>query len=740
MSDSITPKGQAGVLVWVAGLAAVLMIASHVAGKATRDALFLTAFDVTLLPRMMLVSAILSVAAVFAMSHLMSKLGPASLVPKLYTASAALFCVQWLAMGVQPELMSIALYIQVSVLNAILISGFWSLINERFDPYTAKRTIARLAAAAAFGGLLGGLTAKLVAAAVDTRAVLLVLGAAHLVSAASLATLARGQPTTEAARPSASFLFAPIKHNPLIRRMAILAVLIATTGALLDYLLKATAAEQLSKEELIGFFSYFYTAVGLGGFLLQSLVGGKALRWLGLGGAMAVWPIVVLAGSTLVLMLKQLLTVTLLRAGASIFYNSFFRAGFEVLYTPIAAADKRATKILIDVGADRSGDMLGSVLVMGILLFPTATDEILLVTALVLGALCLLVVYLIHHGYVTQLADNLRSGALKAEDVVAVDATTRHTLATTQTSLGRNQLLKQIADYQADHKTRAPPVSEHPFAPEPSDPVMATIADLRSDDAERVRRALATQAATAALVPHVLPLLQEPQYVREAFESLRTVASSATGQLVDALLDHRAHPLIRRRIPLLLGRTDNQRALDGLVAALADEDPDVHYRCGEGLKRLKQTYPGLDFRADQVRQELEHALSAMPHRQAGQERLRTQVQAEHHLFNLLGTLYGSVAMELCFQALQSGDATQEGTALEYLDNSLPLDLRNVLWPIITKPGKPAKTDRPPRQMLHELLSASKRREPLPLSSAEATEEERLDTGDLYVVKRSQRRT
>ncbi|MDJ0890827.1 MAG: hypothetical protein QNK18_06490 [Gammaproteobacteria bacterium] len=166
MSESVTTKGQAGVLVWVAGLAAVLMIASHVAGKATRDALFLTAFDVTLLPRMMLVSAILSVAAVFGMSHFMSKLGPARLVPKLYTASAALFCIQWLAMGVQPELMSIALYIQVSVLNAILISGFWSLINERFDPYTAKRTIARLAAAAAFGGLLGGLTAKLVAAAV----------------------------------------------------------------------------------------------------------------------------------------------------------------------------------------------------------------------------------------------------------------------------------------------------------------------------------------------------------------------------------------------------------------------------------------------------------------------------------------------------------------------------------------------------------------------------------------------
>ncbi len=540
MSENVTPKGQAGMLVWVAGLAAVLMIASHVAGKATRDALFLTAFDVTLLPRMMLVSAILSVASVFAMSHFMSKLGPARLVPKLYTASAILFCVQWLAMGVRPDLVSVTLYIQVSVLNALLISGFWSLVNERFDPYTAKRTSARLAAAAALGGLLGGLTAKLVATAVDTRAVLLVLGAAHLISAGSLATLARGQPTSEGRPQSASFLFAPVKHNPLIRRMAILAVLIATTAALLDYLLKATAAAQLSKEELIGFFSYFYTAVGLGGFLLQTFVGGRALRWLGLGGAMAVWPIIVLAGSTVVLAIKQLLTVTLLRAGANIFYNSFFRAGFEVLYTPIAAADKRATKVLIDVGADRSGDMLGSVLVMGILLFPTATDQILLITALVLAALCLLVVYLIHHGYVSQLADNLRSGALKVDDVVPVDATTRQTLALTRTSLERDQLLKQIADYRAGQETRSPPVAEQAVATRPSDRVLKAIGDLRSDDPERVRRALTTQPATPVLVPHILPLLQDQGYLRDAFEALRPAAPSATGQLVDALLDELA--------------------------------------------------------------------------------------------------------------------------------------------------------------------------------------------------------
>ena len=48
-------------------------------------------------------------------------------------------------------------------INSILISGFWSVINERFDPYAAKTVIARVTAAATFGGLLGGIAANTVA-------------------------------------------------------------------------------------------------------------------------------------------------------------------------------------------------------------------------------------------------------------------------------------------------------------------------------------------------------------------------------------------------------------------------------------------------------------------------------------------------------------------------------------------------------------------------------------------------
>ncbi len=741
MSNIPSSRAPAGSLVLVAGLAAVLMIASHVAGKATRDALFLMSFDVAVLPQMMFSSAALSVAAVFAFSLVMARLGPAYLVPRLYIASGLLLGLQWLAMGLRPDLVSIVLYLHVSVVNAVLISGFWSVINERFDPYTAKRTIARLAAAAAFGGLLGGLAAKLVATAIDIRSILLMLAAAHGICALSLGVLARGHPQqTEVRKQSPEFVLTPLKRNPLIRRMAMLALLIATTAALLDYLLKSTAAATLSDEELIGFFSYFYMIVGLGGFLMQSFVGGKALRWLGLGGAMAVWPVVVLGGSALALAVKQLLTVTLLRGGANVFYNSFFRTGFEVLYTPIAAADKRAGKILIDVGADRSGDMLGSVIVMAILLLPAATDQILLAGAFILAALCLVLIYLLHHGYVGQLADNLRSGRLKATDITAVDATTQRTLAVTRTDMEREQLLRQIAAYQPAAGIQTQPATRSAGTPTELDPLTQAIADLRSADLARVRRVLANHKATPALVPHILPLLQEQTYRAEVFEALRPVVATATGQLVDALLDHRVHPIIRRRVPLLVARADNQRAVDGLLAGLADDEADVRYRCSEGLKRLRQHHPMLDFRATQVRQLLDQALvDAHDDLDRRQRSASPETQTVQHLFNLLGTLYGSIAMELCYQALQSGDPAQEGTALEYLENTLSLELRNALWPIIAVPSTPRKTGRPPRQMLRDLLRVSKRAGGQPAADQETHPDLQLATGAILAQDSEKRR-
>ena len=46
-------------------------------------------------------------------------------------------------------------YLHVAAIAPVLISGFWSILTEHFDPRTAKQAIGRIAAAGTLGGLAG---------------------------------------------------------------------------------------------------------------------------------------------------------------------------------------------------------------------------------------------------------------------------------------------------------------------------------------------------------------------------------------------------------------------------------------------------------------------------------------------------------------------------------------------------------------------------------------------------------
>src|SRR4051812_15226479 len=74
-----------------AALTAAAMVAQHVAGKAVRDALFLSNFELKLLPTMMIVAAAMSTLAVLGVARAITRHTPARVVPFIFAAGAALF-------------------------------------------------------------------------------------------------------------------------------------------------------------------------------------------------------------------------------------------------------------------------------------------------------------------------------------------------------------------------------------------------------------------------------------------------------------------------------------------------------------------------------------------------------------------------------------------------------------------------------------------------------------------------
>src|SRR5687768_724565 len=127
-------------------VASAAMIAQQVAGKAARDALYLSTFPVETLPAMMATSAVVSLIVVLWLSRLMVRHSPARVVPIAFATSGATLLGMWALSFVAPELVAIALYLHTTLFGAAILSVFWSLVNERFVPHLGRRAVSWIAA------------------------------------------------------------------------------------------------------------------------------------------------------------------------------------------------------------------------------------------------------------------------------------------------------------------------------------------------------------------------------------------------------------------------------------------------------------------------------------------------------------------------------------------------------------------------------------------------------------------
>ena len=109
------------------------MLAHQVAAKALRDTAFLTSWPATALPLMTVATAIFTVLLVPAFSRLMTRFPPARVVAFGFALSAVAHVLEWIWYDAS-RWTSVVMYLHLAGVGAVLLSGFWSLIAERFDP------------------------------------------------------------------------------------------------------------------------------------------------------------------------------------------------------------------------------------------------------------------------------------------------------------------------------------------------------------------------------------------------------------------------------------------------------------------------------------------------------------------------------------------------------------------------------------------------------------------------------
>jgi ATP:ADP antiporter, AAA family len=652
-----------------ATLAAALLIAHQVAARAVRDALFLSAFQVRSLPLIMGASALAAVVGALVLSRALVCRSPSRVVPAAAVLSSALLAAWWAMSLVLPQAAAVVLYLHVAAFGGALISGFWSLVNERFDPYTARRVVGRVGTGAAAGGVAGATLAWVASRAIPLPATVLGLVVMSALAALLLARTGHRDATLAPGpgRPP-GLATALIWRSPYLRAIALVVGLGAVVEALVDFLFKAEAAGRFAGgDALLGAFAAFHGGVSVVGLLLQAALGRAALRHMGIAGTLALRPALTAASALLGVAAPRLATATLARGAHESLTNSLFRSAYELLYTPLPESEKRRAKAVVDVAVDKLGTVVGSAAIAVVLaLAPAAAASLLFGGVAALSLATLSLSWRLHRGYVGTLERSLLAGRVRLDPDDVVDPATRHTLAHTSL-IERGTLLRQIEALRGEPLAAEADPAGVPGAGRaaPPDPLLERIREARSGEPDRVRRALREgPEPDPVLVAVLLPLLAQDPLFPVVLRALRRAAPRATGQLVDALLDPAVDPVVRRRIPRVLKACPTPRAADGLRAALDDPSFDIRTSAAAALAALHEGSAVVSVSREEVLARVRRELDS------GEPVDRQLPQ----LFALLSLVLERGPLQIAWAAMKGQDRALRGTALEYLANVLPDDV------------------------------------------------------------------
>jgi ATP/ADP translocase len=737
-----TGRSAAATSLATASVCAFAMIATQVAGKATRDALFLSNFPVSTLPLVLIASACLSIIAVLFTARAMAKKSPYRVIPPLFIVSGLFMLGEWYLAARNPRLGAIVVYLHVAGIGSILISGFWSIINEHFDPRSARRSIGRIVGSATVGGLFGGLLAERVTAASNLLWVLPIIAALTLVCGVLLRRL---PPAAEAPRvvarepaaPKPESGFRVLMRVSYLRNLALIVLFGNVAATLIDYLFKARAAESFAGgAELVRFFAVFYTVVSVITLIVQAGMTGRLLRELGIANTISIRPAVVGIGGLITLPVMGLIGLGILRCIEAVLQSSLFRSGYELLFTPVVPGDKRSTKAIVDVGADRMGDVVGGAVIRAVILLPVAVaGHALMLIAVAISVLGFFIARSLRRGYIHTLEASLinRAGVLDiapdATQLSLMESVAGMDLSMTIDGIALGELRNAAAARNAATGAAAPEEeTSDGTATQPmtlvNDSDVASLMALRSGDANRVRAELRRVGRLSPMVAsQVISLLAWDEVTGFASRALSKAAPSITGQLVDRMLDPEEDFAIRRRIPRVLGTCTTSRSHDGLMAALDDKRFEVRFQSAHALSRIHEKLPSLTVDSARVyaavmkethvdktlwddRVLIDQPASDAPGLVEEAVRARASRRTEY-VFTLFSLVLPREPLSIAFKGLLTDDAVLHGTGLEYLESVLPKEIWNRLQPLLDeRKEKPASTSPRSREEVLEALMRS----------------------------------
>ncbi len=354
-----------------------LTMASSVASKAARDALFLDRYRAIDLPYVDIAIAFMVgiAASVYLWVGHRTNLRNLMVGSILFFAANALVFWTWSASATESGALFVALYIWVGVFSVLAPSQVWTLANYVMTTREAKRSFGFIGSGAILGWIVGGLATRTAVSRFGTENMLAFI-ALSLFACAGLVVLiwrnrpdyvGNDMPATGTDRDSGTLLgsLSLVRESKYLRAIAALVLISALTTTVAGWQFKAIAKAAIpGTDELAMFFGTFNMIAGVMSLLLQLLLTGRVLRTAGVGAALFIVPTFMLMGSAGVILLGTLMAASALKASDQVLRYSIDKATVELLYLPVSAAHTFRVKSFIDTVVYRVGDAGGGLVVL----------------------------------------------------------------------------------------------------------------------------------------------------------------------------------------------------------------------------------------------------------------------------------------------------------------------------------------------------------------------------------------
>lgn len=356
-----------------------LVMSCNVVGKVARAALFLDKFSAKQLPFADISVAVLVVFVAAAYLRISRRVSLRNLLAGsavFFAANCLLFW--WLAHFHHPAWLYPVFYVWVGVFGVIAPMQVWKLANYVLTTREAKRLFGLVGSGAISGWVFAGYISKMVARGLGTETLL--LGMALFLGISSglvfFITDQRRAGAGEAVesdslrgKTSLSESLRLVWSSGYLRAIAVMicasSFVVTVTGW---QFLAITAQAYPQKNAMAAFLGDVSFFTGLFSILGQVFLTAWFLRRFGIGPALLVLPVVVLAASSGLLVWGTLTAAIFLKASDQVVRYSVDKSATELLYLPLPSKVKFPAKSFIDTVSLRMGDGLAG---LTVLLFAT---------------------------------------------------------------------------------------------------------------------------------------------------------------------------------------------------------------------------------------------------------------------------------------------------------------------------------------------------------------------------------